>query len=489
MPEQPMSRRRAPHAERRGTLADSMPRMPIPPDSAPDASAPARANGRRKAKPAQTEPATDSAIETPARLTLPSMPRVAALRREAEREAGRPSAMTPQDRWDERQLSARAGDVADVEWRAGQHSDPYAPNGYETYETYAGDGEYAGGDPYNADGLSSDPYDPYDHYTAGGAYDDAEGRASEGYAPPGGALAVWEDDTAGGVRARSRARSLARPLPPALPQYNDPTDDVPPLFAPLPDDSVPALAAYRPAPPAHRARLNTQALARSARNPWTITRLVVALLMALVALAHSPGLMGEQPQPLMVAHAQAGLAPGSAITDLIRPETQLKRPDLYDSVAQFNEWGGAACSAAALSEILTAYGVKGATIGHEIDELGPNISPSGGLLSSRGFQVVAAKHGLRADLSSSWSYNQIVYMSQQLGMPVIVNVRISYGYYYFFSGGHFLTVVGGDAQGLKIVDSSEYYIHYLPKDVFYQMFTGRTTAIVPAHYQYTLPNN
>jgi hypothetical protein len=50
-------------------------------------------------------------------------------------------------------------------------------------------------------------------------------------------------------------------------------------------------------------------------------------------------------------------------------------------------------------------------------------------------------------------------------------------------------MTGGDQQGLRIVDSSEYYINYLPVSVFNSMFTGRTIAIVPASYQYTLPSN
>lgn len=328
-----------------------------------------------------------------------------------------------------------------------------------------------------------------------------------------------------GYSARTREHSQARPLPSA-PQYErseryerddqreqydqydqydqyerrddyrEPVAALVPVaaplaaYAPLPADSAPELAAYRPIMRApHRTRLDTRALRDAARNPWTVTRLALALIAMALAFFHTPGQMGEQAQPLMIAHAQAGLTPGGAITSLVQPETQLLRPDLYDSYAQFQNWGGAACSAAALSEILTAYGVPHATIGHEIDELGHYISPYGGLLNRHGFAVVAAMHNLRADESTSLTYNQIVYLSEQLGMPVIVNVRISYGYYHFFDGGHFLTVIGGDAQGLRIVDSSEYYIHYLPKDVFYQMFTGYTAAIVPMDYQYSLPAN
>ena len=359
-----------------------------------------------------------------------------------------------------------------------------AASAYASYAPYAD--ELVEADPYGAPVYAADDYGQASGY----GYGPAAGGYEDEYAPiVADAMGVEAYDEEWAYQTRTREHSLARPLAPALPQYNDP-DDLPlPVYPPLPIDSAPELAAYRPALAPRRIRLDTRALAQSARSPWTLSRLVLALMALLLALMHAPGSMGEQTQPMMVARAQAGLAPGGAVTDLIRPETQLLRPDLYDNYAQFQNWGGAACSAAALSEVLTGYGVPHATIGHEIDELGAYISPNGGLLNRHGFAIVAAKHNLRADESTSLTYNQIVYLSQKLGMPVIVNVRISYGYYHFFDGGHFLTVVGGDAQGLKIVDSSEYYIHYLPKSVFYQMFTGYTAAIVPADYQYTLPNN
>jgi hypothetical protein len=443
MPERPAARRRgAARNQRRGTLLDSLPRAPVPPVP-PRAPNPGGRSGSYPAAPASRRPVKDDAdtvetVETPGRLTLPSMPRMAARRRRADSPAPR-RPRAPRDSWDSWDDTASVADAYPSE-----------------YSDYAGSYDERGADDYD------------------GAYGDADRDG-------------WEYQT------RTRDRSLARPLTPALPQYND-TDDAlpavfPPVFPPLPTDSAPELAAFRPMRAPRRMRLDTRALARSARSPWTLTRLALALMALTLALMHAPGQMGEPSQPLMIARAEAGLAPGGAITRLVKPETQLLRPDLYDNYAQFQEWGGAACSAAALSEVLTAYGVPHATIGHEIDELGAYISPNGGLLNRRGFAVVAAKHNLRADQSMSLTYNQLLYLTEQLGMPVIVNVHISYGYYHFFDGGHFLTVVGGDAQGLQIVDSSEYYIHYLPKDVFYQMFTGYTAAIVPGNYQYTLPNN
>jgi hypothetical protein len=219
-------------------------------------------------------------------------------------------------------------------------------------------------------------------------------------------------------------------------------------------------------------------------------------MATVVAILTTYTATGESSQPLMFSSAVAGAGavegiewPLNAITEKVQPETQLKRVDLYDNTAQFNQWGGAACSAAALSEVLTAYGAQGASIGSMIDELGSDISPSWGLVTYDGFSKVAAMHGLRADTYTSQllTYPQMQYLTNTLGIPVIVNVRISYGYYHFFSGGHFMVMTYGDSQGVRLVDSSLYYVQYLPMDVFRSMFTGRTAVIVPKDMQYTLP--
>jgi hypothetical protein len=264
-----------------------------------------------------------------------------------------------------------------------------------------------------------------------------------------------------------------------------------PLPAVLPTDSVPDLVAYRPA--RHllaRAPVHTRAILQGAKSrPWMTTRLIVALLAMIAAVVLSLSAAGEPTQPVFAFKTTAGSGTARAIVDDVVPITQLIRCDQYDSYQQCQDYGNAACSAAAQSEIYTAWGLPNMTIGRMIDELGPDISPWGGLLTHEGFQRVAAKHGYRSDLSSHLSYNQILYIVNTLGVPLIVDVRATYGYYHYLSGGHFLVVTGGNDQGLRITDSSEYYIHYLPKDVFYSMFTGQTALLVPQDYQYTLPNS
>jgi hypothetical protein len=290
---------------------------------------------------------------------------------------------------------------------------------------------------------------------------------------------------------RRREQTAARPL--ALPPLPARQIELAVVEEPHPAPSqliAPDPTAYRRSVPARRPRLDTRALVRRARSPWSLSRTVLAVLALTAALWAGVTHAGEPSQPLM-ANSWATTSDSQvaqAITSFVKPETQGTRPDLYDSYAQYNDWWDAACSAAVMSEVLTAWSVPHATIGHMIDVMQPDISLNGGLLTPHGFIRGAAASGYRADISWKLTYKQMQYITNVLGLPVIVNVRISYGYYHFFSGGHFLVMTGGDGQGLRIVDSSEYYIHYLPKDTFDSMFTGMTAVVVPNGYDYTVPS-
>jgi predicted double-glycine peptidase len=302
--------------------------------------------------------------------------------------------------------------------------------------------------------------------------------------------------TTGRSRAQSRARPLAMTHIEAPPvrqpveydEYGDYGDHQDPGSALVTVNSVPDLVAWRPPVPVRRKPVYTRAIETARHNPWSLSRICLGIIALVVTLVLSITAVGEPSQPLMAFfNAQSASANAQSIASLVRPLTQGRRIDQYDSVAQYNTYWGAACSAAVLAEVLTAWGVRDATIGHMIDELGPTISPNGGLLSYSGFQKVAAKHGLRSEFRENLTYKQMLYIVNTLHLPLIVNVRISYGFYHFFSGGHFLVVTAGDSQGLRLVDSSLYYVNYMPLSVFNSMFTGRTVLLVPSDYTYTLP--
>ena len=178
------------------------------------------------------------------------------------------------------------------------------------------------------------------------------------------------------------------------------------------------------------------------------------------------------------------------VASRVQPMTQMRRVDLYDSRAQFEQWRGAACSAASLAEILTAYGLPHMTIGRMIRELGPDISPQSGLLTYNALNKVVARYGLRADLyldNNALTYKQMLYLTNTLGIPVVINMRATTGYYHFLSGGHILVMTGGDSKTIRLADSSLYYMKSLPLSTYNQMARPRNVVIVPKDYHYTLP--
>lgn len=306
---------------------------------------------------------------------------------------------------------------------------------------------------------------------------------------------TWEEwDDADDSGSRTRERNAARPLHPRTTAHTA-------IATPAERGLVSAHSNARSAPTAARLTAYqtpgvlgrtpayTRAVLKKARSPWAMTRTALALCAMALALIISLTSAGDPGFTPPTFNSSAGTHNAIEVAAQVKPIIQLLQCNEYDSYAQCQSYGNAACSAAAMTEIFNAWGVPEMSIGRVIDELGNDISPNGGLLTHDGFERVAAKHGFRADEHTGLTYNQMLYITNTLGIPLIVDVRISYGYYRFLAGGHFLVMTGGDKNGVNIVDSSTYYIHYLPKDIFYSMFTDRTTLLVPQGFQYTLPPN
>ncbi|HEX5547517.1 MAG TPA: hypothetical protein VFX24_08910 [Ktedonobacterales bacterium] len=191
-----------------------------------------------------------------------------------------------------------------------------------------------------------------------------------------------------------------------------------------------------------------------------------------------------------VGSAQTAYRFDGKMASRVRPMTQMKRVDLYDSRAQFSRWAGSACSAASLAEVLTSYGLPHMTIGRIIREMGADISPTWGLLTYNAFNKVVSKYGLRADVylaNNPLSYKQMLYLTNTLGIPVLVNMRATTGYYHYLSGGHILVMTGGTSSRIRLTDSSLYYIKSLPIGTYNQMARPRNVVIVPKNFHYKLP--
>jgi|GEM_PF-1949862 len=185
--------------------------------------------------------------------------------------------------------------------------------------------------------------------------------------------------------------------------------------------------------------------------------------------------------PYTPSSQSAGQTP---VVQRVQPITQADLNAGYDSRQQHDIWWNAACSAAVFTELAHAWGISYVTIGQVIDEMSahspPYITSYGGLMSQNGWGYISGLYHLHAAIHTnhSMSYDDVVRMTEGQGIPVVLNVRDNGGRYYpAFGVGHFLVVVGGDASGLRIVDSSLYRIKYLPVDEVTYLWTGVSIVI------------
>jgi hypothetical protein len=184
------------------------------------------------------------------------------------------------------------------------------------------------------------------------------------------------------------------------------------------------------------------------------------------------------------APAQTGT---TTVAQRVHPIIQADNNAGYDSQAQHDIWWDSACSAAAMTEILHAWGIMDVRIGQLIDVMyahnPPYITPSGGLMTPDAWPYMMNSFHMQAAVhfNRSMSYDDIVRMTENQGIPVVIGVRDSQGLYYpALAAGHFLVAVGGSAAGLRIVDSSLYRITFLSYDQLNYLWTGLAVVITPS---------
>ncbi len=188
----------------------------------------------------------------------------------------------------------------------------------------------------------------------------------------------------------------------------------------------------------------------------------------------------------VVPYSPATQPDNTTVAERVRPILQADINAGYDSREQHDIWWNSSCSAAATAEILHAWGIKTVTIGQLIDIMSahnpPYITPWGGLMSQEAWPYMMSNFHMKAVVHNnrSMSYADIVQMTEQKGIPVVIGVRDSSGMYYpAFSVGHFLVAVGGTSAGLNIVDSSLYRVSYLSYEQMDYLWTGLTVVITP----------
>jgi len=146
----------------------------------------------------------------------------------------------------------------------------------------------------------------------------------------------------------------------------------------------------------------------------------------------------------------------------------------YNSAAEYNTWAYGACSAAAMTEVINAYGhhYRITDILKVESRLG-EITPAMGLLEDIGIQRTVAQFGFKTTFGNKLSLSQVIDIANS-GRPVIVDFPP-----YKYAGGHLLVVTGGNAEFVYLADSSSYNRRVLSHGQFMQWWAGFSAIVIP----------
>ena len=149
-------------------------------------------------------------------------------------------------------------------------------------------------------------------------------------------------------------------------------------------------------------------------------------------------------------------------------------PGQYASGQEFSTWAYSACSAAALTEVLNAYGHHfRVTDILKVESRIGEITPQLGLLEEVGIQRTAAQFGFNTSWGHSLSLDQVIDIANH-GRPVIVSFPPAR-----YDGGHLLVVTGGNSSTVYLADSSLWNRHSLSRSQFLQWWEGFSAIVTP----------
>jgi len=149
-------------------------------------------------------------------------------------------------------------------------------------------------------------------------------------------------------------------------------------------------------------------------------------------------------------------------------------PAQYTSSQEYNIWAYSACSTAAMTEVMNAYGrhYKIAEV-LQVEARIKEITPAQGLLEDIGIQRTAAQFGFQTTWGHNLSLDQIINIANQ-GRPVIVSFPPDR-----YAGGHLLVVTGGNSNNVYLADSSLWNRHSLTRAQFLNWWEGFYAIMTP----------
>jgi Peptidase_C39 like family len=208
----------------------------------------------------------------------------------------------------------------------------------------------------------------------------------------------------------------------------------------------------------------------------------ILLLLTLLAMAGVVLLGQEQrdrqaPVVVRAVYASAG-GSSTQLSQVAGPVVripQLQR-DLYASQALYEDYAYAACSSAAMAEVMNAYGAHVSLDAALKEEIALHeITPDLGMLN--GEQSIArtvAHFGFQAHALTSSSLAEVINVAAK-GHPVIVGFPPDR-----WNGGHLLVVRGGDSQYVYLVDSSRLNMQAMSYATFLNYWVGFAVVVTPA---------
>ena len=149
-------------------------------------------------------------------------------------------------------------------------------------------------------------------------------------------------------------------------------------------------------------------------------------------------------------------------------------PQQYSSTAEYTTWASSACSAAAMTEVLNAYGL------HlriqdvlQVERSLNYITPLDGLTQEVGIAETVKRFGFQTTWGDHFTLDQIL-RNANAGSPVIVSWPPSR-----YQGGHFVVVTGGDSATVFLADSSAWDRARISRQQFQTWWGGFAAIVVP----------
>ena len=198
-----------------------------------------------------------------------------------------------------------------------------------------------------------------------------------------------------------------------------------------------------------------------------LMRIVMPNTMLMAAFSWSPL------QQTTSAQQNSPQAPSFAASQALLRISQLD-PNQYNSNQEYNLWAYSACSSAAMTEVINAYGHHyRVTDILKVEAAIGEITPQLGLLEDVGVAHTMSRFNFKTTWGHNLSLDGILSVANS-GRPVIVSWPPDR-----YAGGHLVVVTGGNATTVYLADSSLYNRHSLSRSQFMQWWEGFYAIATP----------